>query len=89
LIVAAARAASSAATAAWAFGFYRAVFLHYTMAQRRELRATTARTSMFCLNDRSFEKLIQFIDEQPCALIRHVHRASRRRNRAVIADGFE
>src|ERR1700730_9083864 len=44
---------------------------------------------MFCFNDRSLEKFIQLIDEQPCTPIRHFHRAPGCRNGAVITDGFE
>lgn len=44
---------------------------------------------MFCFNDRSLEKFIQFIDQQPCAPIRHVHRAPCCRNGPVVADRLE
>src|SRR5215469_3690852 len=71
------------------FALHRAIFSYDTMSQMRELRATTPRTSMFCLNDRSLKKFIQFIDQQPCAPIRHVHRAPCCRDGTMVADGFE
>src|ERR1700730_5123517 len=33
--------------------------------------------------------MVELINEQPCAPIRHSHRASGRRDRAIVADGFE
>jgi hypothetical protein len=44
---------------------------------------------MFRLDDRRLKEFVERVDQKPGTTIRHTHRASRSRNRSVIANGFE
>src|SRR6516165_9402712 len=59
------------------------------MAKVRELGPTAARASVLGIDDRLLENMVELIDQQPRAPIRHPHRPPGRRDRAIVADGFE
>jgi hypothetical protein len=44
---------------------------------------------VFGIDDGLLENMVELVDEQPRAPIRHSHRAPGRRDGATVADGFE
>src|ERR1700732_2950147 len=70
-------------------GLDGAIVVHQAVAERRELGAAAGGTAMLGLDHRLAEQAVECVDQQPGTAIRHPHGAPGRRNRAVIADGFE
>jgi len=70
-------------------GFHGSIAGDDLDAERRYARGSAAAAAQRRLNDRLMEHLIQGVDEQPGAAVRHPHRAGAGADRSVCPDGLQ